>query len=143
MKNKFLSIVCVFCIAIIGALNVNLTSIENGDVDLVSIINLSSANAEDSPYPPPVGGDRAVCHGCENDLNWPWQWNQGLTKDEREWTRPCPDEDSSSTSVDGDVDTPQGGGGVGVIHSSSQSNSGGRQDISCPFGYDNCTAISC
>ncbi len=140
MKNKFLSIAFVLGIAILGAVNVTLTSTENDNFDLASIVNISSANAE---TPPPLGGKHAVCHGCDNELNWPWQWNQGLTKDEREWTRPCPDEDSSSTSVGVDVDTPQGGGGINGSHSSSQSNSGGRQDISCPFGYNNCTAIDC
>jgi hypothetical protein len=77
MKNKFLSIVCVFCIAIIGALNVNLTSTENGDVDLASIVNLSSANAEDSnldangngPYGPPcIGGSHSACQAMIDEL---------------------------------------------------------------------------
>jgi hypothetical protein len=69
MKNKFLSIACVFCIAIVGALNVNLTSVENGDVDLASIVNLSSANAENGPYGPPcVGGAHSACQDMIDDL---------------------------------------------------------------------------
>lgn len=125
MKNKILGMASITFIAVLTTINVNFTSLENDSLDLASLNLINTANAED------------------NELNWPWQWNQGLTKDEREWERPCPDEESSSTSVDVNVNTPQGGGGIGGSHSSGQSNSGGRTELQCPFGYDNCTSIDC
>lgn len=71
--------------------------------------------------------------------HWTQWWGQGFTKDEREYERPCPSDESSSGS--GNVshgNTSIGGGG-----SHSQTNPSGRNEITCPYGSDNCTPIDC
>lgn len=71
----------------------------------------------------------------------PWyQWpTQGITKDEREYIRPCPSSSGGSGSIGG------GGGGVtgGVSGSHSQTNPSTRNEITCPYGTVNCSEVGC
>lgn len=118
MKKNFLYGYAVIVFAIIALLNV--TVIKN---DRILDVSLSSVEAF-------AGGEW-------NDWN---EWlTQGATKDEREWNRPCPATESSSGQ--GGVshgDTSVSGGG-----SHSQTNPSGREEITCPYGSSNCSAIDC
>lgn len=80
----------------------------------------------------------------ENEMNSIGEWfTQGLYKDEREWIRPCPSEESYSGSVN--VEVGKGnitiGGGIGGSY--EQTNPSGRNELTCPYGEENCTTIDC
>lgn len=84
--------------------------------------------------------------GGSSSVEWnDWtQWpSQGLTKDERELIRRCPDNSSSSGS--GSISGGYGGasGSISGSGSSSQTNPPDRVDISCPYGQQNCTPVGC
>lgn len=81
-----------------------------------------------------------------SSVNWNhWtQWpSQGLTKDEREYRRRCPKKSSSSGS--GSVSGGYGGvsGSISGSGSTSQTNPTDREEISCPYGEQNCTPVGC
>ncbi len=123
MKRKFLYGAFALVIATIVAVNIHINlSVDN------DLLNLSFANIEQI----------AVAETNEPNSGWTW-WTQGATKDEREYIRPCPTEQSSS----GSGNASYGGASAGGSGSSSQTNPAGRTDISCPYGYDNCTPVGC
>lgn len=79
-----------------------------------------------------------------NEMNSFLEWfSQGIHKDEREWIRPCPSEESSSGSANigvGNGGTTIGGG---VSGSHEQTNPSGRDEITCPYGEENCDEVEC
>lgn len=118
MKNKFLYGFIIISVMVTTVFNV--VFVKNNDRTDISLTNIEA-----------WGGNEW------NDWN---EWlTQGLTKDEREFVRPCPSEETSSGS--GSIshgDTSVGGSG-----SHSQTNPTGRNEITCPYGSTNCTAIDC
>lgn len=117
MKKFIYGASCIVSIILIG-FNVSLVNTQNDLYDLV----LSDIEAT-----------------ADNEWNSWNEWvSQGLTKDEREWMRPCPSSESSSGNgsiSNGNIEI---GGG-----SHSQTNPSGRYEITCPYGNANCTAIGC
>lgn len=71
--------------------------------------------------------------------NWNEWFSQGLTKDEREWIRPCPNQEYNSGYVEGGY----GGANIGAGGSHGQVNPSGRNEITCPYGNQNCTSVDC
>lgn len=102
----------------LAILNVNL-SIESNEISKVTLYDVESLS---------------------NELNSITQWwSQGLTKDEREWIRPCP----ASQSNSGSGSVSYNGASVSGSGSSSQTNNNERSEITCPYGSDNCSEVPC
>lgn len=118
MKKIFLYGFTIAVVVVIALLNVAM--IEND-----RIIDLSLSNVEAS---------------AESEWNdWNDWFTQGATKDEREWMRPCPITESSS----GQGGASHGNTSVSGGGSHSQTNPSNRQEITCPYGSSNCSAIGC
>jgi len=138
MNKKIFGGIAIVAIAVAMAFNVTLS---NQKQDKASMLAL--ANVEALADPEDVDGGilpevtvLSTPHG-ENS-GWLW-WTQGATMDEREWVRPCPTSSSTSASGGGSYN---GTGGNGS-YSESQTNPPTRNEITCPFGWINCTAIDC
>ena len=122
MKTKIIGGIAIVAIAALVAINVNVSL--NTQSDNVSSLTLAELEA------------------LANDVEWNhWtQWfSQGLTKDERELPRPC----ATQTTNSGSGSVTYGGGSVSGSGSSSTTNPGGRYEIACPYGGENCTPIRC
>lgn len=70
-------------------------------------------------------------------------FSQGITMDEREWKRPCPENYANSNSGSVSGGNGQVGGSISGSSSTSYSGAYGRQEIRCPYGSTNCTEITC
>lgn len=81
--------------------------------------------------------------GSSSWNNWSQWLSQGLTKDEREYVRPCPSSSSSGSS--GSASGGYGGasGSISGSTSNSQTNPSGRNEITCAYGSTNCTSVGC
>lgn len=123
MKKKILS--GVFALALLATIGFGVNKSMKSDARLS---DLALSNVE------------ALASGESNEWNHWSQWlSQGLTKDEREWQRPCPSESSGS----GNVNVNHNGTGIGAGGSYSQTNPSTRSEITCPYGNDNCSRIRC
>lgn len=119
MKRKILCTLILIVTVLIGWTNFRILN------DSEIIMNMPFANVE------------ALAGGEWNDWN---EWlSQGFTKDEREWKRPCPLEEGNS----GYGNIGYGNIGIGGGGSHNQSNPSGREEITCPYGDQNCTEIPC
>lgn len=119
MKKTFLNLMLLAVIAIVAYVNYDVTKESDSNY------NLSFMEIE------------ALADNEWNDWN---EWlTQGLTKDEREWVRPCPSEEYGEGYGEGSYgDISIGGGG-----SHGQVNPNGRNEITCPYGNSNCTEVNC
>jgi len=122
-KKKNIGILVVLMFAALVTMNVNI------NLKTVDILDVNLQNAEAL-----ASSEWSFWDGLGNFLS-----GQGWTKDEREWIRPCPSEQSSSGS--GSVS--YGGGTASGSGSSSTTNPSGRNEITCPYGSENCTQIKC
>ena len=126
MKKKILGMASIIAIAILTALNINITETEYPANNL-SLINLNIALADDAEY----GG-------------WSNFWQgQGFWKDESSIREQCPIYESNSGS--GSASGSYGGasGSASGSGSSTQINPSDRTDVRCTDGSDNCTRIEC
>ena len=124
MKNKIFGGAFIIAIAVLATININIVQLENGTVNLKLANMKAFANAENGINDPNIGST---------------YYTQGATKDEREWIRPCPTNTTSSGSGSGSY----GGASASGSGSSSQTNPITRTELSCPYGYVNCTPIGC
>lgn len=123
MKKKIVYGTFVLLMAVIVSMNMHISlNVDDG------LANLSFANVEQI----------AVAEDHQSNSGWEW-WTQGARKDERELSRPCP----TVQITTGNGNASYGGVIVGGGGTTTQINPAGRNDISCPFGYDNCTSIGC
>lgn len=120
MKRKFVYVVSIAVVAVMAFINVNVSERDNICGGFLSFEDIEAL--------------------ADNEWNnWEQWFSQGLTKDEREETRPCPSIESGSGSVNGSY----GGGSIGGSGSHSQVNPSGRYEIICPYGESNCTNVGC
>ncbi|GAB6013572.1 NVEALA domain-containing protein [Viscerimonas tarda] len=120
MKKKIIGGLAILAIAAVTVLNVNLSS----QKELLSDISL--ANVE------------ALAQGEWGGWDNFWQ-GQGFYKDEREERRQCP----SSESYGAFLGITYDGMTIGASGSYTQENPSSREEIICPTGSDNCTAVPC
>lgn len=104
---------------------------------IISVLNYKVSVNDDIQFYLSLSEVEALAGGEWN--SWDQWLSQGLTKDEREWMRPCPSQESGSGYGNGSY----GGVGVGGGGSYSQTNPSGRNEITCPYGNENCTPIGC
>lgn len=122
MKKTIIGGVVAVAIAAVAAFNVHFNTNAENELSAFSINHVEALASEEGGY-----------------NHWSQWLSQGLTKDEREFTRPCP----SSSSSGGSGSASYGGGSVSGSGNSSQTNPSNRYEITCPYGSDNCTSIGC
>lgn len=161
MKNKILGVLVVAGIAVLTTLNVSLTGTGNSANNLTLDIAHQKASAEDELDEITVNGyseddgwidlfdflgadpyyDDYSQYENPQDAEWnPWyQWvDEGLTKDEHAFIRPCPATESNSGGACIEA-TPAG---ACIKWESSQTNPN-RDEIECGEGAANCSVVDC
>lgn len=122
-------------VAVAALLFLNVNVVLNGKAtSYLKLEAIGSVQAESTSGSGSGGFWAALDSGLSNLFQ-----GQGWTKDEREWTRPCPLSSGSSTSVCVQKDA----NGVCIKYEISQTNPTNRNEITCPVGSVNCSTVGC
>ncbi len=136
--KKITTVLGIIVCAVVVSVNVMVTSQKEGhssDLSLIQISAMAGGDEKSSESESSSGDEDDAVYGGWSNL---WQ-GQGFWKDEKELTRPCPEQ---TTTTEG-ISVPTEGGTITIGTTHSQTNGPDRFEIICGTGKNNCTSVEC